>query len=416
MLFERIPKLVYLFSAMFCASALASEPMVLDDALRLAFYNGPDMVQARGMVDISQGRFIQSMKMPDPEIALEIGDLRKDEEGSRNPAIGTFSVMQPIDPFGTRVLEAQIAKGGVDIAKGDLMTVWAHARKEVTELYASVLSEEKALGVSKDNLEVTRQFLSKVESRFQSGKALQSDVIRAKIEVSRSQNELLINEKNLKILKGRLNIVLGNEVKESIVLVDDFSYEAFKHKYDSIKEQAFNNRSDLLNEKIRIEQAQKEYQKARLETIFPSLKVGFERITEDYENDTALILEASYPLWDLNQGKSKEKKAELELQKKQYESFKKELGLEVYEVFLEAELADKQVMLQRKVLDEANELLRQITTNYEEGEITFLAYLENIKTIKETRLKYFNALKSYKEKVAELEQVAQLIPTPGEVR
>lgn len=416
MLFERIPKLVYLFSAMFCASALASEPMVLDDALRLAFYNGPDMVQARGMVDISQGRFIQSMKMPDPEIALEIGDLRKDEEGSRNPAIGTFSVMQPIDPFGTRVLEAQMAKGGVDIAKGDLMTVWAHARKEVTELYASVLSEEKALGVSKDNLEVTRQFLSKVESRFQSGKALQSDVIRAKIEVSRSQNELLINEKNLKILKGRLNIVLGNEVKESIVLVDDFSYEAFKHKYDSIKEQAFNNRSDLLNEKIRIEQAQKEYQKARLETIFPSLKVGFERITEDYENDTALILEASYPLWDLNQGKSKEKKAELELQKKQYESFKKELGLEVYEVFLEAELADKQVMLQRKVLDEANELLRQITTNYEEGEITFLAYLENIKTIKETRLKYFNALKSYKEKVAELEQVAQLIPTPGEVR
>jgi len=49
---------------------------------------------------------------------------------------------------------------------------------------------------------------------------------------------------------------------------------------------------------------------------------------------------------------------------------------------------------------------------YEEGEIPFLGYLENIKTIKETRLNYFNSLKEYNGKLAELEKAIQVSPTP----
>jgi cobalt-zinc-cadmium efflux system outer membrane protein len=392
------------------------DAMSLDEALDVAFQNNPKMTEARNNVKISEGKSIQVKKFLDPEVSLEIGDLRKDETGSRDPGIGSFSVVQPFEPLGTRFLMTQIANNDVAIAKGDVATIWGRVRNEVTALYAAVLSEEKALDVSKDNLHMTRQLLSHVETRFQSGKALKSDVLRAKIEVSVSQNEHLINEKNLKLNKGSLNLALGRDAESGIVLVDDFSYEAFKHQYEQLKETAFRNRSDLLNEKIRLEQSQKELQISNLETIFPSLAVGFQRTTEEFENDTAIILEASYPLWDLNRGKSKEKQAEIENQKAHYESFQREIGLEVYEVFLEAELADKQVLLQRKALDEANELLRQITTSYEEGEIDFLKYLENIKTIKETRLRYFNTLKKYKEKVADLEQAAQLAPLPGEIK
>jgi outer membrane protein TolC len=119
-------------------------------------------------------------------------------------------------------------------------------------------------------------------------------------------------------------------------------------------------------------------------------------------------------LWNpFNFGAVKEAKAEKEKQKVRLDALKRQVGLEVYKTFLEGELADRQVNLQKKALEEANELLRRITLSYETGEIPFLVFLENIKTIKETRLAYFVALKDYKGKVAELEKVIQATPIPG---
>jgi len=150
--------------------------------------------------------------------------------------------------------------------------------------------------------------------------------------------------------------------------------------------------------------------------VFPEMAIGIERLTEDFDNDTALIVEASYPLWSLNFGDVKEAKAEKEKQKVRLDALTRQVGLEVYKAFLETELSDKQVRIQKKALEEANELLRQVTLRYEEGDVAFITYLENIKTIKETRVAYFNALKTYKENVAELERVIQETPVPKGVR
>jgi outer membrane protein TolC len=78
-------------------------------------------------------------------------------------------------------------------------------------------------------------------------------------------------------------------------------------------------------------------------------------------------MQASYPLWDLNLGKVKEAQARMNKQKIKLETLKKQVGLEVYEALLDSELADKQVLLQKQALDEADELLRQVTSSYEEG-------------------------------------------------
>ena len=106
-------------------------------------------------------------------------------------------------------------------------------------------------------------------------------------------------------------------------------------------------------------------------------------------------------------------KAEKEKQQIHFDALKREVNLEVYKAFLDAELADRQVKLQKKALEEADELLRRITLSYESGEIPFLVFLENIKTIKETRLAYLNTLRGYKEKVAQLERMIQATPIPG---
>jgi outer membrane protein TolC len=403
--FMSIPSAIY-------AGTAENTPLSLDDTLRIAWINHPRMREAREEISASKGRWLQAEALPDPEIEFDIGGLKKGEDDARKGNLDSFAVKQPLDPLGTRFLRGRMAWDDVRIAKSGLDLIWGEVRSEVIETYYRILVEEKALDVARDNLNVTRQFFTKVEVNYQSGNALQSDVLRAKIEVSRAENEFLIAEKNLRVSTGDLNIALGREAGTPLELSGAMDYEALHYTYEQIKDEAFENRADLRAETTRLKQKKKGFWQSLLKTIFPQMAIGVERTTEDYENDTALVVEASYPLWGFNLGEVKEAKAEKEIQNIRLEALKKQVGLEVYQAFLEAELADKQVMIQQKALEEANELLRQVTVSYGEGEVPFLTYLENLKTIKETRLANYNALLNYKEKIAELERATQATPVP----
>lgn len=396
--------------------ASAEESISLEQALRMAYSSNPKMIEARKEIAAWKGRWIQAEAPPNPEMGIAVGGFKKTEEGSQKKNVDSVEVVQPLDPLGTRFLRGRMAWDDVKIAKGNFDLVWAEVRKNVIGLYATVLTQEKALEISQGNLNATRQFFTKVEMKFQTGSALQSDALRAKIEVSRSENELMIAERNLKISNGELNLALGRSVEALLTLSDSLGYEALQLQYAQIKEHALADRADVRNETTRLKSKKKGFWSEILKVVFPQMGIGIERTTQDFENDTAILLKASYPLWGFNLGQVKEAKAEKEIQEVRLDALKRQVGLEVYQAFIDAELGDKQVVLQKRALDESNELLRQVTLKYESGEVPFLIYLENIKTIKETRLAYFNALRNYKEKVADLERVIQATPKPEGVK
>lgn len=391
------------------------EGMSLEEALRIAYANNPSMIEARENITASKGRWLQAEALPDPEMEIKVAGLKKqvqDGKESRRGKIDSFVIQQPLDPLGTRFLRGRMAWDEVRIEKGNLELVWARVRQEVVSLYASILTNEKASEIAEENLNATRLFFTRVETRYQSGNALQSDVLRARIEVSRAENDFLVMQKNLQVSKGEMNLLLGRTVESFIQLSDTLTYEPIQFQYEQIIRQALEKRADIHNETTRLKTRQKGVWSALLKAILPKLGIGIERTTTDYENDTAILIGASYPLWGFNLGEVKQAKAEKAIQQTRLDALKRQVGLEVYQAFLESELADKQVALQKKALEEANELLRQVTLRYEEGEVPFLTYLENIKTIKETRLAYFTSLKNYKEKVADLERAIQTAPIP----
>ena len=404
---------IYVCSNAFIARAesAGASSVSLEGALRLAYQNNPRMIVAREEVKASKGRWIQSEALPNPEVELEVGGLKK-SEGSRKGSIDSFAIKQPLDALGTRFLGASMAKDGVRIAKKDIELVWAEVRENIIELYSTILAQEQALEVAEDNLNVTRNFFTKVETKYQSGKGLKSDVIRARIELSSAENNLLIAEKELKVSQGEFKLALGRAAEEELSLSGELNYEALHYQYESIKADALLQRADLKQEEIRLRTKKKGFWRALLKVFMPEMAVGVERTTVEYENDTALLIEASYPLWGFNLGEVKEAKAEKKIQEIKLEAFKNEVGLDVYTAFLEAELSDKQVQIQQKTLEESNELLRQITTQYQEGQMTFIAYLDSMKTIKETRVAYLEALKNYKTRVAALERAIQSTPIP----
>lgn len=387
------------------------EALSLEEALEIAYKQSPFMIEAKKEKESLEGRSFRTKALPNPEAEVSIGGLRKQEDGSRESNLDSYKIMQPFGSLGERLTSFSVANAESKIAQSQLEMTWAEIRTRIIKLYAQVITQEKALQFSKDNLNSSRQLFVLVENHFHSGSALQSELIRARIEVLQAENDVLFHEKELKSAKGELNLNLGRAPDSGLVLSDFLSEEALNYQYKDLLEKAFKMRPDL-----KIEQAKLKIEKSHLATIyskpfFPDMAVGFERTMEDFENDSAVILEFSYPLWGF-WGEAKEAKAEYEKQKTRLNTFKQQVSLNVYQSFLDAELAERQVKIQKNAMEEANELLRQTSMQYEEGEIPFLTFVENLKTIKETRLHYLDALSNYKEKVALLETAMGEVPVP----
>ena len=347
---------IILFQSLTPIYAQTENALSLETALKIAFQNNPKIVETRQGISASNGRWIQAEAFPDPEFELAVGGFKEGEKGA-----DTIAIRQPLDPIGTRFLRGRIAYDEVKIARSGLDLAWNDVSVQVRQNYASILALEKAVETSEDNLKATRQFLTQVQTKFQAGSALKSDLIRARIENSRAENELLIAQKDLKVTKGRMSILLGRPPDTHFSLADKLRYEPLRYEYENLITQALSKRADVQAETRRLTARRRGVWNEILKVIFPKMSIGLERTTEDFDNDTALLIGASYPLWGFNWGRVKEAKAEKKKQETRFEALERVVHLDVYEAFLEAELADKQVQLQKKSLEESHELLRQIT-------------------------------------------------------
>ena len=226
-----------------------------------------------------------------------------------------MEIRQDLGPPGSRLLQGKIAKNQVLSQEESLKAVWSNIYLEVRRIYAKIILDKKELELTQENLNILRNFFSRVQLRFQSGQALKNDVQRAKIELLKAERSYFLAEKELKVDKARLNLLLGRSFDVSFEVAEELSRQSgippeagkeenIKLSFQELREKALSLRPDLKLEELQLDSAGKNLVKERLNRL-PSPFVGFQRTTEEYENDSAVVVGLSVPLWNLNQGEVK---------------------------------------------------------------------------------------------------------------
>ncbi len=385
-------------------SVYAEEVLTLEKSLSLAFEDNPRMIEARKNIDVSKGDLITARSLSNPEAEFEIGGLKKNDEGERKSNLDSFEIRQGFDPPGVRGLKSKIAKNQIFIQEEFVKTVWSQVYAQVRETYSHIILDKKELELANEKLNIMRQFFSKVQERFQTGQALKNDTQRAKIELLDAENAYLSVEKTLKIDKAKLNLLLGRTMEVYFEIEEELKEEELVLNLNDLVQTAFSRSPVVKAEEILLNSKTNNLTKEQLNRL-PSPFVGFQRTREDYENDYAAVVGFSVPLWNLNQGEVKKATAEKEAQSTKVEAVKREIAFGVFEAYLNAELAHRQFELQKKSLEEANELLHLANLRYSEGEINFLSFLDQVKTATQTRVKYYEGLFSLTRAISELEKI-----------
>ena len=382
-----------------------TEALSLKEALSMAYDHNPQMIEARKMIQAAQGDLITTRTFLNPELEAEIGGLKKNEAGERKGHLENIAIVQPFEPLGVRGLKTKIAKNEVKIGEETLKSVWSNIYSQVRSAYMKIILDKKELELAQENLSTMRQLFSNVQIRFQSGQGFKNDLQRAKIELLKAENDYLMVEKENKIDKGRLNLLLGRSLDVPLDIKEELKVEALKFDLQKLTAMASAKRPDLKIEKLMLDSKNKNFMKEQLNRL-PSFSLGFQKTNAEYDKDYAALVSVSVPLWNLNQGEVKKAKAEREIQQAKLQATEKEAAFDVYQAYWNAAAAQKQVEYLKESVEEANELIRLADLGYREGEIDFINYRDQVKTATETKVRYYEGLYNLDQNISELERAS----------
>lgn len=137
---------------------------------------------------------------------------------------GSIDASALAESSGATALNEKVMKLRRDFAKTNIEKNYQAEmngiEKETVQLYYHVLQAQDNLKAAQDNLTIQKSILSNVQKKFNAGVAAKKDVMSAQTSVTEAQSSLKSAEVALASLKMNLNMLLGYDLTQELVLTD----------------------------------------------------------------------------------------------------------------------------------------------------------------------------------------------------
>lgn len=291
-----------------------------------------------------------------------------------------------------------------------------HVIVDVVVSYVRVLLAQENLRVVERTLETAIANFKMVNSRFQSGLVVKSDLLRAEVRIAELEQERLEAESHVEIARAVLNAALGVEVDRSFQLQTPL--ERTCEKPDSLEtwiSRSLNNRADLEQLKLQEMIAQEEVKKAKSAHL-PGLYVSgnYEINSEDFsETGNNYTVGAMVRLNLFNgfgfQSKVKEAIANVRQARALVRQLDLGVRVETRQAFFQAQSAYERIDVAHAAVAQAEEGLRIVRNRYESGLFTIVNLLDAEVALQQARTNYFRSLHDFEIAMARLHLAAGII-------
>lgn len=326
-----IISIVLFFTSM--SPSFAESELTLEDTIEIALKDNPTIEQAKLKLEKSQvdyeevKRFIKKNK-----------DDFKEEYGENSIT------------YLEQITKKEIINDlSWEIAQREYKDTIDKQIREVEKMYFDVLHAQKNIEIYEENLKLANDLYDKTQKEFQVGLVTETDVASSELNYEKTFKGLANAQNKLESLKMELNIMLGYDVIEYIVLIDELESKAFEEvDITEWVNEALENNVDLLK-------AQLSYEVAKIEMEVTAKK--YPEIVFEYRQKAVALKEAEKSL------ESIKKIVEKNVRDKYSSIIQKEE---------EIETSQKSVELAQKVLTEATlsyDIGLKVLTDVQEAQI-----------------------------------------------
>ena len=198
--------------ALVLAEPAASQEGVttLEQVISLARERNPQYRAARQAVLASGAREPAASTLPDPVFQIGVMNFSLPDFSTAMPMSMAPSVqlLQPVPFPGKLGLQGDIAEFGTGIVGAGAERVWWSVRTRTAVAFYEIYALDRRLEVTRETLDLLRQFETIAKAMYSAGTGRQADVLRSNVEIARVDGEITRMEARRRAMAARLNGLL----------------------------------------------------------------------------------------------------------------------------------------------------------------------------------------------------------------
>jgi outer membrane protein TolC len=392
----------------------------IDDCVDRALEVNVSILQANFNVERTDGAGLSALSRLLPQVSYRVSYRRSPYAGvvgDRLVPPGSFStslyLSQTIFHGGREIARWRRAEADKRAAVEGLRGVESEIALMARQQFLDVLRASKLLEVQEEALELSRRQLERAEALVEVGSAVISDVLRAKVEVSRNELDLISARNDLRLAETSLCHFLAFDEECEIVLDEDLGLEEREYDLDEVLAMAMEMRPEV--------QEAEETLRSRKYGVWEDRGYWFPQFdfSADYSwsgQDQLKLAEAwdeSELTWRLTMswdvftgldrwGSGKQAKAQLNTAREDLTQTKRDVALEVKEAYYNVEEAKQRMKVSAETVELAEEEFKLAGERYRLGAATMLEQIDSQVSLSEARSSFVEARYDYVISLARL--------------
>jgi outer membrane protein len=323
---------------------------------------------------------------------------------------------QPLFAGGGILANYEASRLGTDIARFDEAAAVQDLVQEVKIAYFNILKADRILSVAGQSLDRLTAHRDTAQAFYDVGVIPKNDLLYAEVELANGRQFLVRAENGVEMAKSKFNTVLRREINAPVEIEDILNDRPFEKTLDPCIVAALENRPEIRSYALRLEQAKRLVNLARSE-YYPNVGLvgNYARYGDtpgvagspykDQENWYVMAM-ANWNFWEwgktknrVDAGLSRENQASDILA-----NIRDQITLEVKSAYLLLREAEKQVLVSKKAIEQAEENFRINTERYREQMGTSTDVIDAQTLLTRAKSDYFNALGDFSISQARLER------------
>lgn len=343
--------------------------------------------------------------------------------GALNNYTFNLALSQPIFSGGAIEAGIRAARVATLIADEQVRAAVQATLFQVRKAYYDVLLATELVRVSEFDLELAKRHLADVEKKLKAGTAKEYDVLRARVEITNIEAELIGRQDAQRLAMAQLLRILGVAQNSQVVLTGKLVHESASPEIEKAVAAAFRQRPELLLAELAI-RAQNEALRVARAGWFPVLSVFFDRTYSrpdphtmvdewgDAWNAGGSLRWVIFDGWRTS-GRVKQERARLRQGEIRLLDAEEQVLLEVQQAILSIEDAEKLVASQSANIERAREGLRLAEVGYRAGVATEVEVLDARQALSKAQALYYQALYAHMMARLLLEKATGALEAPA---
>lgn len=378
-------------------AAVAVVPLSPDLVLEKALQQNSDLASAQARRDVEETLIKKSYFLNDPVIGI----MTENKAGEKMEFLTvTQEIMFPgkyLAMGGAQKARAKAAQSQFELQKLDI-------RMKALKLYYGYYSAVRTLSLLEAQRETLKEIARIAESRRAIGAVPQQDEMKAHVEQTMIENEILMQKQDVVEMGAELVALLNEEPNFELQMPkEEIKIPQLKMSIDEILKLSVDDAKAIAVERAMYEEAQKE-KSAALMTYFPDFMLNYKKSEDSYSYEIGITI----PLWFFTKQTSDVSAASARLlaAEKKLQQEKLNIRSEVKTLSHKASTYLQMLKIYESALiPQSTSALNSSRVAYGAGRVGFQELLDAERSLYAVRIEFYKNLAKYVEAVAELEKV-----------